>query len=327
MSIILSDCAVCDGETRLLQGLNWHITETDTWAITGVNGSGKSTLAAALAGRFEITPQGDGFYSNSYAPAIALVSFEAAAALIEEERQRDESEFTEGGVDPGRTPRILITEALRAPDRALYPKGDNLEAHPTVQACRLGPILDRGLKYLSTGEIRRTLLCRALAAKPALLIVDDPFGGLDTVSRETLSALFSSDKSANKWLFVLDRYDEAPALVTHVLELRDRTITFCGSRDEYERTRLMGEKDKPDDVRQDLQNAMTQTGNAHTESDEPRQDILAGMNHVTVEWSDRKVLDDLSWTLKRGEHWLIRGPNGSGKTTLLELITGDNPQV
>jgi len=51
------------------------------------------------------------------------------------------------------------------------------------------------------------------------------------------------------------------------------------------------------------------------------------MRDVTVEWSDRKVLDGLSWTLRRGEHWLIRGPNGSGKTTFLELITGDNPQV
>jgi len=56
-------------------------------------------------------------------------------------------------------------------------------------------------------------------------------------------------------------------------------------------------------------------------------EILVEMRDVVVEWSDRRILDRLSWTLRRGEHWLIRGPNGSGKTTLLELITGDNPQV
>ena len=51
------------------------------------------------------------------------------------------------------------------------------------------------------------------------------------------------------------------------------------------------------------------------------------MNGVIVQWGEKRVLDNLSWKVEAGEHWLIRGPNGSGKTTLLELITGDNPQV
>jgi molybdate transport system ATP-binding protein len=51
------------------------------------------------------------------------------------------------------------------------------------------------------------------------------------------------------------------------------------------------------------------------------------MRNVIVEWSGNRVLDQLSWRVLPGEHWLIRGPNGSGKSTLLEMITGDNPQV
>ena len=51
------------------------------------------------------------------------------------------------------------------------------------------------------------------------------------------------------------------------------------------------------------------------------------MKNVNVGWNDKLVLEDLSWTLHKNEHWLIRGPNGSGKTTFLELITGDNMQV
>ena len=58
-----------------------------------------------------------------------------------------------------------------------------------------------------------------------------------------------------------------------------------------------------------------------------QEETLVQMNKVTVSWSEHVVLDNLSWTLRKGEHWLIRGPNGSGKTTFLELITGDNPQV
>ena len=51
------------------------------------------------------------------------------------------------------------------------------------------------------------------------------------------------------------------------------------------------------------------------------------MHDVNVGWGDTRVLRNINWTLKKGEHWLIRGPNGSGKTTFLELITGDNQQV
>ena len=51
------------------------------------------------------------------------------------------------------------------------------------------------------------------------------------------------------------------------------------------------------------------------------------MRGVNVGWGNNRVLQDLNWTLRKNEHWLIRGPNGSGKTTFLELITGDNMQV
>ena len=60
---------------------------------------------------------------------------------------------------------------------------------------------------------------------------------------------------------------------------------------------------------------------------EETDEVLVEMNHVNVGWGDHRVLIDLNWKLKKGEHWLVSGPNGSGKTTFLELITGDNLQV
>jgi len=62
-------------------------------------------------------------------------------------------------------------------------------------------------------------------------------------------------------------------------------------------------------------------------ADEGQGTPLVELRDVTVSWSDRAVLDGVSWTVGRGEHWLVRGPNGSGKTTLLELLSGDNPQA
>ena len=51
------------------------------------------------------------------------------------------------------------------------------------------------------------------------------------------------------------------------------------------------------------------------------------MKNVAVSWNGEAVLKNLTWTLRAGDHTLIRGPNGCGKTTLTELITGDNPQL
>lgn len=54
---------------------------------------------------------------------------------------------------------------------------------------------------------------------------------------------------------------------------------------------------------------------------------LVELNHVTIRLGNTRILDDVTWTMRRGENWALLGPNGSGKTTLLSLIQGDNPQA
>ncbi len=54
---------------------------------------------------------------------------------------------------------------------------------------------------------------------------------------------------------------------------------------------------------------------------------LIELNHVTIRLGGRRILNDVTWTMRRGENWALLGPNGSGKTTLLSLIQGDNPQA
>jgi len=58
-----------------------------------------------------------------------------------------------------------------------------------------------------------------------------------------------------------------------------------------------------------------------------QSEILVSMKNVTIKYEDTTVLDNVSWTMRSGENWVVLGPNGCGKTTLLNLITGDNPQA
>ncbi len=278
---------------------------------------------------------------NDFAGKTALVSFEEAAALIVRERENDDSDYIEGGIDQGTTARSYIREALPASWKG------PVEEHPAAVACGVAPFLDRGLRRLSTGEIRRTLLARALAAEPELLVLDEPFEGLDAGARLVLAGILdhfaeaavkgtAGKQGIPLLVLVADRWEHIPPAANRVVELRDRTIAFAGERTEYER--LLAERRRAEAERAagdgetlaaDLREAGAEAS-AFGGGDEPRRpgnDELIAFREVTVAWSGREIIRRLDWTVRRGEHWLIRGPNGSGKTTLLELITGDNPQV
>ena len=348
--ITLKNCRIEDSKSVKLENINWTFNTGEAWLVIGANGSGKANFLKALAGELKIIPDSkfaDSLYSNFFEQNIEIVSLEKAASLIEEERQNDESEFVEGGVDIGRTGRVFLAEAIckrklkrgePLPDEAL-----RLETFPQIKLCGIEKILDRGLKYMSTGEIRRTLLARSLLSGKKLLILSDPFAGLDAESRKILLEFFNT--VANKQLkdddysdfpriiLGMERYHEIPAAINNVLEFSENKISFCGSKNDYEKIlqnrNQQNEKTRQKD-RQEFENSVEkikqETFVLHTVQ-ENQKETLVEMNNVNVGWGDNRVLIDLNWKLNQGEHWLIRGPNGSGKTTFLELITGDNMQV
>ncbi len=332
------DCRIGSAMDPALPSVTWKMEAGESWIVTGPNGGGKSAFAAALAGTMSAEANEGGAVRNLFAGKAVIVSFEEAAALLVRERESDDSDFTEGGVDEGRTARAYIASSARnfaAP----------LETHPAVVACGAAPFLDRGLKRLSTGEVRRTLLARALAAEPELLVLDEPYEGLDAASRAALAGILDGLAAAGArgavdgkrppaLVLVADRWEHIPAAADRVVELRDRSIAYCGSREGYER--LVAER-KPTEAEESAARAALDKELAEAEIETerfaggPREaaggDALVEFNDVVVEWSGRRVLDGVRWRVDRGEHWLIKGPNGSGKTTILELISGDNPQV
>ncbi len=338
----------------------------EAWLVIGPNGGGKADFLKALCGQLKIIPNADGLYSNIFDGSVEIVSLERAAALIQEERANDESEFLEGGVDHGRSARVFFAEALtgqkikRDSKTGVYdlpPAAARLESDPQVKLCGLEKILDRGLKYMSTGEIRRTLLCRALLSGKKLLILSDPFAGLDAQSRKILLDFFdgvakrqlaAQNDGATKnaaplgqecafprIILGMERFNEIPDAINKVVEFTDGQISFCGERRDYKKVlaekKSAAQKSRESDVAAfkdqlnaaNQESAVLQNGNL-SQNQTP---ALIEMRGVNVGWGDNRVLQDLNWTLRKNEHWLIRGPNGSGKTTFLELITGDNMQV
>lgn len=365
--IYINNCRVQNLSGTKIENLTWSLNPGEAWLVTGPNGGGKADFLAAIAGEEQIIPNNStGAYSNKFENSCETVSLERAARLIQEERDLDESEYI-GKIDEGRTGRRFICEVLGGPDSKhrnlpLPAIASWLETLPEVKLCGVEKILDRGLKFMSTGEIRRTLLCRALLSKSELLILSDPFAGLDAQSRKILLEFFQTIVGKQKSgsikktiILAMERYHEIPETITNVLEFTDKKVSFCGTHSEYKKLleKRNEEKSKTrEEERQefvseikDIQNGTkvlqnenaaviepfempkneTALNDAFGKLNHPRE--LIRMNSVNVGWDGRKVLEDFSWEVFEGEHWLIRGPNGSGKTTLLELITGDNKQV
>ena len=341
--ITLQNCIIENSRTTLVPELTWKMNEGEVWLVIGPNGGGKADFLNALsggAGGERVTPNTDGLFSDIFSDSTELVSLERAARLIQEERENDESDYLEGGVDHGRTGRIFIAQALDPQlkkglaHKELPAAAQQLEGDPAIKLCGIEKILDRGLKYMSTGEIRRTLLARALISGKKLLILSDPFAGLDVQSRTILLDFFDSiakkggSGSAQPHLILgLERWHEVPDAITHVIEFTDKQVSFCGPRSEYEK--LISERAAASKVTEEKEKQEFKEGfeELHRQDSPQPDNFLVEMHNVNVGWDDHQVLRHLNWSLRRGQHWLVRGPNGSGKTTFLELITGDNMQV
>jgi len=346
--IYINNCRVQDLHGTCISNINWQMNPGEAWLVIGPNGGGKAAFLQALASEKEIAANDStGAFSSKFNDSVEIVSLERAASLIQEERDLDESEYI-NKIDEGRTGRRFICEVLGGPDakhrhQALPPIAQRLETLPEVKLCGVEGILDRGLKFMSTGEIRRTLLCRALLSGKKLLILSDPFAGLDAQSRSILLEFFktivgkqknsSSAQGETTIILAMERYHEIPDTITNVLEFSEGKISFSGSKEEYEKLLSKKEEEKAKTRNTEKSDFVSELKTIQNETAILQKNKSAGektlvqMNNVNVGWDDHRVLVDFNWEVLPGQHWLIRGPNGSGKTTLLELITGDNHQV
>jgi molybdate transport system ATP-binding protein len=187
-----------------------------------------------------------------------------------------------------------------------------------VKRLGIGYLVDRPMRNLSTGELRKVLIARALMKSPRLVVLDEPFGGIDAASRGELTSLFEElIREGVQIVLVTHRADEIPVGVDHVLCVQDGRVTLQGERGQVLSEWLHGNIDEEE-------HALALPVDVRRLPEAP--EVLVEMKGVRVAYENVLILDGLDWTVRRGENWAVVGPNGSGKTTLLSLITGDNLQ-
>jgi molybdate transport system ATP-binding protein len=307
---------------HILHSISWRLLPGEHWAILGGNGSGKSTLLRLVRGELWPDPPGgrrfyaiDGIAQSSAVgiqQAMPCVSPELQQRYLREERNLSVRQVIESGFEGGDFVYQTITAARRK------------SAAHLARRVGVAGLLHRDAQELSTGELRRVLIARALAGKPRVLVCDEICDGLDAPARAALLAMLDRlARCGTQLLITTHRPDEVIASITHWLRL--------------EKGRVIGQSDSPPlppfDVpplggpRSDASDlggrrpAAAGTPNGRARKMKGRRFIH--IRNAAVFLGERPVLRDLNWEMREGENWAVVGPNGAGKSTFLRLVVGD----
>jgi len=309
--LTLRDVSLTYRAMPALRDINWAIAPGEQWACLGPNGAGKTSLANVISRQVS---HASGEISRSQTLAergVAYVCFEQQKALCDRDKKLDDSEFRANASDPGTRIADVILEG-EAP-------GEQFEEW--VSRLNIGHILQRGLRFVSTGEMRKTLLIKAILSNPGLLILDSPLDGLDLASQGELQQIIDQLLQSDLPLLLLCRQlEDVPSGVSHLIVLdKGELLTAGPTEDVLNDARVQALMNPPIAALEQLPPP------APREYQLPGQDTpLIELRDVSVSYGDLQVLKNVNWRFERGQHCCVSGPNGCGKTTLLTLVTGDN---
>jgi molybdate transport system ATP-binding protein len=220
--IRLTHASVYLDENRVLENLSFEVRPGDCWVVHGHNGSGKTTLLRMLYGDHGVA-SGGRIERAGIVPGVPLQEFKRKVGIVAPHLQSDHpQELTVAAVvQSGRHASIGLNDAPNAADQAA--------ADRSLEFFGLADLAPRTLKELSYGQLRRVLFARAWACGPSLLLLDEPFSGVDSPTRLSLMAHVATMVASGTAVLMTTHYrSEWPTCITHELELARGRAIYCG---------------------------------------------------------------------------------------------------
>ena len=177
----------------------------------------------------------------------------------------------------------------------------------TVEA---SPDSHRQLRTFSSGERKKEFLKYCINQNPDFIIFDNPFDHLDQASRVILADSLKTLTDSVAVIQLLNRYVDVLEFVPNKALIKDNTFALHPISKTESHFKTLNTGNIPKAI----------------EPHSFHESELIKMENVSVSYEERKIVDNISWTIKQGEFWQLIGPNGAGKSTILSLITGDNPK-
>ena len=320
-TITLSQAIARNPQLRLAAPVDLQLNDGEQLAIVGPNGAGKSLLVDLLTGKLPLL---QGFPTYDFRPSASSMAYDNIKYIA----FRD----TYGSADAN----YYYQQRWNQTEQDDVPLvRELLGGHTNEEVCNrlfrlfgLEPLLDKKIILLSSGELRKFQLTKALLTSPRILIMDNPFIGLDATTRQMLSQLMEelTQQFPLQIVLVLSMMEDVPTFITHVVPVDSMRVGEKTERGKYlekfaAADAVRRKEDETEYVTTDaLVAAVPYQGTNFSGSE------VVKLNKVSIRYDDRTILSELDWLVQRGEKWALSGDNGSGKSTLLSLICADNPQ-
>lgn len=312
-------------EWRMAEPVDFELCDGEHIAIVGPNGGGKSMLVDIIIGRhpllmtephYDFSPSTKALAADNIKYITFRDSYGDSDGSYFLQQRWNQQEIDE------ETPRVGSEL-----EKAYHMAGEDTAERRALQKhlyelFHIEHLMDKYLILMSSGELRKYQLTKALLTEPRVLIMDNPFIGLDAETRDQLKALLTTlaRERSLQVMLVLSKTDDIPDFITHVVEVRDMRVSKKVTREEY----ILQRQPNPEHV---LSPEMEQAIAALPyRADDYDSHEIVGMNKVSIVYGERTILKELDWTVSNGERWALSGQNGAGKSTLLSLVCADNPQ-
>ena len=291
-----------------------EIENKDNVAIIGPNGAGKSMLIdimigniAIKEGKVEISKDGKIVPRNK----IVYMSFRDIYRMSDSTGRYYQQRWNATETDES----PIVADILK------INKYQN--AGKLIDKFNIGEIINKRLIFLSSGELRKMQIFKSLLTEPELLIIDNPYIGLDAESRDIINHMLAnlSKQQELQVILVLSNPNEIPNWINKVIPVIGKICNTKYLREVFfEKTELLATM-FPETVHK-----IDKLPCNDIDDDKCEYTNAIIMKNVSVRYFTKQILKDVDWTVKRGEKWALLGKNGCGKSTLLSLVCGDNPQ-
>ena len=297
----------------MAEPVNFCMEEGEHIAIVGRNGAGKSMFVDLVTGRHPTFPDMVRYGFDEPYDNLKYISFRDTYGGDNDRTYFLQQRWNQMEIDE-ETPTVgqKLEEAYQLAGEDT-PMRRALQKH-LYELFHLESLLDKYIILLSSGELRKYKLAASLFTNPRVLIMDNPFIGLDAQTRDQLKDLLTmlAKEQGLQIILVLAKTDEIPEFITHIVEVKEMKV-------------MPKVAHRGQSLCNPVANApYSQQGQSPCATAAPEEVIK--FNKVTIRYGTRTILKDLDWTVRKGEHWSLSGQNGSGKSTLLSLVCADNPQ-
>jgi molybdate transport system ATP-binding protein len=207
---------------RVLRGLDWTLRRGESWVVRGPNGAGKSTFLRLLLGEEHIAPGGI-VERLDLGGSADVREVRARVGLVAPDLQaRHRGDATaEEVVLSGFAGSIGLGEAMGP--------GRRRAALAWMEAVGASHLRGRSIQAMSYGELRRLLFARALVIDPEVLLLDEPFSGLEPRARAGAMDLVDRlCRSGRTVVLVTHHDDEVVPALERELRLRDGAVERAG---------------------------------------------------------------------------------------------------